>query len=141
MRRVVIALGIVAILVSSCGESDLPAGFATTLQDQVALIRQAAEAERPGYARSRLNTLVDMVTSGVERGVIDQDRAMAILESAEAVKDQLSLLPRLSPSEAPSPSPTSPSPTQEDGDGEGDGEGKGKGNGKGNGDEGHGNDD
>jgi hypothetical protein len=135
MRRVVITLGVVGILVSSCGESDLPAGFATTLQDQVALIRQAAEAERPGYARSRLNTLVDMVTSGVERGVIDQDRAMAILESAEAVKDQLSLLPRLSPSEAPSPSPT-----QEEGDGEEDGEGKGNGKGKGHGDEDHGND-
>src|SRR5688572_2355926 len=120
MRRAVISLGFVAILVSSCAESELPAGFATTLQDQVALIRQAAEAERPGIARSRLNTLVDMVTSGVERGAIDEDRAMAILESAEAVKDQLSLLPRLSPSVAPSPSPT-----QEEGDGEGDGKGKG----------------
>lgn len=131
MRRGVITLGIVAILVSACGESDLPAGVATSLQDQVALIRQAAEAGRPGYARSRLDALVEIVTSRLNRGVIDEERALEILDSAEAVKDQLSLLPRPSPTEAPSPSPTQ----EEEGDGGGKGDGKGKG------DKGHGKDD
>lgn len=133
MRRGVITLGIVAILVSSCGERDLPAGVATSLQDQVALIRQAAEAGRPGYARSRLDALVEIVTSRLNRGVIDEERALEILDSSEAVRDQLSLLPRLSPTEAPSPSPTQ----AEEGGGGGGGGGKDKGHG----DEGHGKDD
>ena len=56
MRRVVITLGIVAILVSSCGENDPPASFATRLQEQVASIRELAEAGKPGLARDRLGT-------------------------------------------------------------------------------------
>jgi len=131
MRRVLIALGIVAILVSSCGESDLPAGVATPLQDQVALIRQAAENGRPGHARSRLDRLVEMVSSQLSRGVIGEERAMEILEAAETVKEQLSLLPRLSPSVTPSPSPIQEEESGEEGDGDGEGKGKGKGNGKG----------
>jgi hypothetical protein len=132
-RGAVAAAAAAALVLGSCGESDLPAGVATTLQDQVALIRQAAEAGRPGYARSRLNALVELVISRLERGVIDEERSMAILESAKAVGNQLSLLPQPTPTQSPSPSPS-----QEEGS-SGDENGKGKGKGKG--DEGHGNDD
>jgi hypothetical protein len=125
MRRVTIALGIVVCLTSSCGGHDLPTGFAATLQDQVALIRHDAEQGRPGYARNHLNDLVAMVTSRLDQGLIDQQRATEILESADAVAAQLSFLPRPSPSEAPSPSPVDE---------------KGKDKGKGHEDKGHGND-
>ncbi|MDQ4107204.1 MAG: hypothetical protein M3138_00140 [Actinomycetota bacterium] len=138
MRRV-IALGIAAILVSSCGQSELPTGLGTTLQEQVALIRETAEAGRPGYARSHLNELVAMVTSRLQQGLIEEGRALEILESAEAVGNQLSLLPQPTPTQSRSPSP-SPSPSQEEGS-SGDGNGRGKGKGKGKGEEGHGNED
>jgi hypothetical protein len=127
MRRVTVALALVAVVTSSCGENDFPTELAATLQDQVALIRHDAEAGRPGYARNHLNQLVAMVTSQLDRGLMDEQRATEILESAADVAAQLSLLRRPSPSEAPSPSPV---------------EGKGKDQGKGHGDEdkGHGND-
>jgi hypothetical protein len=134
-RGAVAAAAAAALVLGSCGESDLPAGVATTLQDQVALIRQAAEEGRPGFARSRLNTLVELVASRLERGVIDEERSMAILEAAEAVKSQLSLLPQPSPAQSPDPSPS-----QEEGTSGGEG-GKGEDKDKGKGDEGHGNDD
>jgi hypothetical protein len=137
MRRVAIALGIVAILASSCGSNELPARLATSLQNRVASIRGYAEAGRPGLARSALRNLVELVTAQVEAGRIDEARAAEILAAAQAVADQLVLVPRSSPSEAPSPSPV------EEGH-EGGGEGKpdkDKGNGNGNGNEGHGNDD
>lgn len=124
MRRVTIVIGLVAMLTSSCGGHDLPTGFAAALQDQVALIRHDAEQGRPGYARNHLNDLVAMVTSQLDRGLIDQQRATEILESADAVAAQLSLIPR------PSPTETSPSPVQEEG----------KGKDKGHEDKGHGND-
>jgi hypothetical protein len=127
MRRVTIALGLVAVLMTSCGGNDLPTELAATLQDQVALIRHDAEAGRPGYARNHLNKLVAMVTSRLDRDLIDEARATEILESAADVAAQLSLLPRPSPSEAPSPSPVEE-------------KGKDKGKDKGHGDEGHGND-
>lgn len=133
MRRATIALGIVAILAGSCGGTELPARLATTLQDQVASIRERAEAGRPGLARAELRELVALVTSRLDAGAIEQGRAMEILEAAQAVAEQLASLPRSSPSESPSPSPS------EDEEGRGDGKpGKGKGNGGG---EGHGNDD
>ena len=127
MRRVTIALGLVAVLTSSCGGNDLPTEFAAALQDQVALIRHDAEAGRPGYARNHLHKLVSMVTSQLDRGLIDEQRAMEILESADAVATQLSLLHAPSPAESPSPPPVEET-------------GKDKGKGKGQGDEGHGND-
>jgi hypothetical protein len=139
VRRATIALGIVAVLASSCGGEELPAGLAATLQDRVASIRELAEAGRPGLARHALRNLVALVTDRMEAGHIDEARAMEILEAAQTVTDQLVLLPRPSPTESPSPSPV-----EEDG---GDGEGKpdkdkGKGKDEGNGDdEGHGNDD
>jgi hypothetical protein len=133
MRRVAIALGIVAILVSSCGGDELPARLATSLQNRVASIRDFAEAGRPGWARGALRNLVELVTAELEAGRIDEARATEILAAAQAVADQLVLLPRPSPSETPSPSPSE--------DGDGGGNGNGKGNGKGNGDQGHGNDD
>lgn len=125
MRRVMIGLGIVAVLTSSCGGNDLPTGFATTLQDQVALIRHDAEAGRPGYARNDLNELVGMIRSRLDRGLIDEQRATEILAAADAVAAQLSLLPRPSPAESPSSSPV-------DENGKGKGKDKGHDNGNGN---------
>ncbi len=135
MRRATIALGVVVILASSCGQSDLPPGFAAALQEQVDSVRQLAEAGRPGLARDELEALVALVTSRLERDLMDEGRALDILESAEAVEAQLSLLPRASATEAPSPPPVE----EEEGDGDS-GKDKGKGNGNGNGGEGHGND-
>jgi hypothetical protein len=127
MRRVTIVLCLAALITSSCGEHDLPTRFANTLQDRVASIRLAAEEGRPGDARSRLKELVTVVTTRLDRGRIDEGRALEILASADAVATQLSLLPRPSPTEeAPSPSPVEE-------EGKHDGKGKGK-------DKGHGND-
>ena len=132
MRRVITTLAIVAILLSSCGGNDIPAGLATTLQERVASVRELAEAGKPGLALARLRNMVALVSSQLDRGRIDEGWGMEILESAEAVGTQLSLLPQPSPTQSPSPSPS-----QEEGS-SGDGDGNGKGKGKG--DEGHGND-
>lgn len=138
MRRVVVTLGIVAILVSSCAENDTPERFAATLQDRVASIRELAEAGKPGLALARLRNVVTSVTSQLERGRIEEGWALEILESAQAVELQLRLMPATpSASEEPSPSPVDEG-GGEDSDG-GNGNGKGKNNG--NGDKGHGNDD
>ena len=114
MRRVTVALALLAVLTGSCGGDDLPTGFAATLQDQVALIRHDAEVGRPGYARNHLNGLVAMVRSRLDRGLIDQQRATEILAAADAVAEQLSLLPRPSPAES-----ASPPPVEESGKGKG----------------------
>lgn len=125
MRRVTIVLCLAALITSSCGGTELPTRFATTLQDRVASIRRAAEEGRPGDARSRLNQLVAIVTSRLDRGRIDEGRALEILGSADAVAIKLSLLPRPSPTEeAPSPSPV-----EEEGEDKGNGKGKDKGHG------------
>jgi hypothetical protein len=141
MRRAAVAIGIVAILSSSCGRSELPTRLADTLQDRVATIRGFAEGGRPGLARNALRNLVELVTARLESGVIDEARAAEILEAARHVADQLALLPRSSPTISPSTSPVG----EDDDSGQGEGEpdkDKGKGQGKGNGgDEGHGNDD
>jgi hypothetical protein len=134
MRRAVITLGIVAILVSSCGRNDPPASFETKLRERVASIRDLAEEGKPGLARDRLENLVASVTSRLDRGLIDEGWALEILESAQVVDVQLRLLPA-APSESEAPSP---SPIQEEGDGKGKDE---KDKDKGNGDEDHGNDD
>jgi hypothetical protein len=134
MRRAVIKLGIVAILVSSCGRNDPPASFETRLRERVASIRDLAEEGKPGLARDRLENLVASVTSRLDRGLIDEGWALEILESAQVVDVQLRLLPAPSESEAPSPSPIQ----EEEGDGKGKDE---KDKDKGNGDEDHGNDD
>lgn len=135
MRRVVITLGIFAILVSSCGGNDTPARLSATLQDRVASIRELAEAGKPGLALSRLRNIVASVSSQLDAGQIDEGWALEILESAQVVELQLRLLPA-SPSEtdAPSPSP------DEGGGEENSGGGKDKDKDQGNGDEGHGND-
>ena len=135
MKRATIALGIVAILVSSCGEGELPSGLATSLENRVASIRGYAESGRPGLARSALRNLVELVTAQTEAGRIDEDRAAGILAAAQAVAEQLTLLPRTAPTESPSPTPV-----DEGGEGE-NGDGHGKDKDKGHGDEGHGNDD
>ena len=131
MRRAAIVLGIVGIVASSCGGSELPARLAATLQDRVAQIRSSAEDGRPGVARAQLRSLVELVVSRLEAGRIDEGRATAIIGAAEAVAEQLALVPRTA-----APESTSPSPSVEN-----EGEGNGKGKDKGNGDEGHGNDD
>lgn len=139
MRRVGITLGIVAILVSSCGGNDTPAGFTATLQDRVASIRELAEAGKPGLALSRLRNMVASVSTQLERGRIDEGSALEILESAQAVELQLRLLPASpSASEPPSPSPVDEGGGEEDSGG---GDGKGKGKNNDNGDEGNGKDD
>jgi hypothetical protein len=135
VRRAAIALGIVAILASSCGGSELPARLAATLQDRVAQIRSSAEDGRPGVARAQLRSLVELVISRLEAGRIDEGRATEILGAAEAVAEQLALVQRTVAPESPSPSP---SPSAED---DGDGHGSGKDKDNGHGDEGHGNDD
>jgi hypothetical protein len=144
MRRVVITLGIVAILVSSCAGNDAPERFTATLRDRVAAIRELAEAGKPGLALARLRNVVASVTSQLERERIEEGWALEILESAQAVELQLRLLPA-SPSESAS-EPPSPSPVEEDGGEEGSGgsdkdKDKDMDKDKGHGDEGHGNDD
>lgn len=135
MRRATIAVGIIAILASSCGDGELPTQLAATLENRVAQIRTFAESGRPGLARTELRKLVELVVSRLDAGRIDDGRATAILDAAQAVEDQLALVPRPSPSESPSPSPAD----EVDGGG---GEGKpDKNKDKGHGDEGHGNDD
>jgi hypothetical protein len=128
MRRVVITLGIVAILVSSCGRSDTRAGFEAKLREQVASIRTLAEEGKPGLARGRLENLVASVTTRLDRGLIEEGWALQILESAQAVDIQLRLLPTPSHEEEPTPSPVQEAGT---GDESGDGKGKGKGKDKG----------
>jgi hypothetical protein len=136
VRRGVVAAGVAAaLMLGSCGQGDLPSAMSADLQDRVAAIRRAAATGQRGIALRRLSVLVATVSSLLDAGRIDQGRGLEILESAEAVGTQLSLLPQPSPAQSPSPSP-SPSPSQEEGNG-GDGDGKGKGKG----DEGHGNDD
>lgn len=136
MRRATIALGIIAILASSCGDGELPTQLAATLENRVAQIRTFAASGRPGLARTELRKLVELVVSRLDAGRIDDGRATAILDAAQAVDEELVLVPRPSPPKSPSPSPVE----QID---EGGGESKpdknkDKGNG---GDKGHGNDD
>jgi hypothetical protein len=135
VRRATVALGIIAILASSCGDGELPTQLAATLENRVAQIRTFAESGRPGLARAELRKLVELVVSRLDAGRLDDGRATVILDAAQAVEDQLALVPRPSPSESPSPSPVAAVD-------EGGGEGKpDKNKDKGNGDEGHGNDD
>ena len=134
MRRVVITLGIVAILVSSCGRNDPPASFETRLRERVASIRELAETGKPGLALTRLRNMVASVTSRLDRGLIDEGWALEILESAQVVDVQLRLLPAPSESEVPSPSPIQ----EEEAD---DGKGKDKDEDKGHGDKDHGKND
>jgi len=137
VKRATVALGIVAILASSCGGSELSTRLATSLENRVASIRGYAESGRPGLARSAVRNLVELVTAQVEAGRIDEGRATEILAAAAAVAEQLALLPRTAPTESPTPSP---SPV-DDGDEGGHGDGHGKDKDKGHGDEGHGNGD
>jgi hypothetical protein len=136
MRRMVITLGILAILASSCGGNGTSARLAETLQDRVASIRELAEAGKPGLALSRLRNIVTSVSSQLDAGQIDESWALEILGSAQEVELQLRLL-RASPSETDAPSP---SPVDEGGGEENSGGGKDKDKDGGNGDEGHGND-
>ena len=137
MRRATIALGIIAILANSCGDGELPTRLGTTLENRVAQIRTFAEDGRPGLARAELRKLVELVVSRLDAGRIDDGRATVILAAAEAVNEQLTLLPRTAPTGSPSPSPTPAGEADEGQDGHGNDENKDKGHG----DEGHGNDD
>ncbi|MET1010786.1 MAG: hypothetical protein ABWY83_00255 [Actinomycetota bacterium] len=137
MRRATVALGVIAILASSCGDGELPTQLAASLENRVAQVRTFAESGRPGLARTELRKLVELVVSRLDAGRIDDGRATAILDAAQAVDDQLARVPRPSPSES-----VSPSPVEEVDEGGGEGKpDKHKDKGKGNGDVGHGNDD
>lgn len=130
-RAATIALGIVAILASSCGEPSMPPRLANTLEHRVATIRELAEAGRGGLAIDATRDLMTFVTGRVNAGVMDDSKAVEILDAAGLVVQRLQLLPR--PTVATSASP-SPPPSEE---GEHGNEGKGKG--KGHDDEGDGN--
>ena len=106
MRRATIALGIIAILASSCGDGELPTQLGTTLENRVAQIRTFAEDGRPGLARAELRKLVELVVSRLDAGRIADGRATVILVAAEAVDEQMTLLPRTASTESSSPSPT-----------------------------------
>ena len=136
MRRATIALGVIAILASSCGDGELPTQLAASLENRVAQVRTFAESGRPGLARTELRKLVELVVSRLDAGRIDDGRATAILAAAEAVDEQLTLLPRTASLESPSPTPT---PADEADEGQQD-HGNDKNKDKGHGDEGHGND-
>ena len=140
MRRATIAIGIVAILASSCGDATIDAPVAATLENRVATIRRLAEDGRPGQARAAVRNLMLFVTERLDAGRIDQAKAIEIIEAAKLVVLRLELLPPPTLSESPSPAP----PPAEEGD-QGEGKpdkdekpGKGEKPGK---DKGHGNDD
>ena len=142
-RSAAIALGIVAILTSSCGEAAIPPRLANTLENRVAKIRELAENGRPGVAIAVTRDLMSLVTDRLHAGQIDDAEAVEILEAAQLVVRRLDLVPRQT-TESPSPIP---SPSEEDvGGGQGkpdkdeEDDGKGKGNEEGDGNEGHGND-
>jgi hypothetical protein len=136
-RLATLSIATAVLLGGACGQSGFSPGVAEDLQQQVALIRRAAEAGKPVQVRANLETLTSMVSALLEQGRLEEDRALEIAAAVKAVEAQIGLIPRTTATQAPSPSP----PVEEDGDeGEDGGSGKGKGNGKGNGDEGHGND-
>lgn len=140
-RAAAIALGIVAILASSCGEAAIPPRLATALEDRVALIRERAEAGRPGLAIAATRELMTLVTQRLDAGRLDDSKAVEILEAAQLVVQRLAPLPRQT---VESPSPI-PSPSQEGGGDQGKPDDKDKdedkGKGNGNSDEEHGKDD
>jgi hypothetical protein len=136
VRRATIAIGMVAILASSCGEAAIPPRLATTLEHRVATIRGLAEDGRPGLAIAATRNLMSLVTDRLHAGKIDDSKAVEILEAARALVDDLEQMARPG-ADAPSPSAI---PSEEDEGGDGD-EGKGKGHDEdGDGNEGHGND-
>ena len=136
MRRATIAIAILAILASSCGDAAIGPAVATKLENRVAKIRRLAENHQPELARAAAQDLMVFVTQGMNAGRIDQGKGMEILEAAQLVDLRLDLLPQPTPTESPLPPPS-----EEDEGGEGKPEEKGEKPGKGNGDEGHGNDD
>jgi hypothetical protein len=127
VKRVGAALALVVVLIGACGRSDLSREAAQDLQRRVATVRAAAEAGKPVLARTRLRALTSTVGSLVDQGLLDDQRAIEIVQAADAVRAQLTLLTPYSPSE-------SPSPAVEEGkhSGEDDGD-KGKGHDNGNG--------
>jgi hypothetical protein len=133
-RAATIAIGIVAVLASSCGEAAMPPRLATTLENRVATIRGLAEDGRPGLAIAATRDLMSLVTDRLHAGKIDDSKAVEILEAARALVDDLELMARPA-AESPSPSAI---PSEEDEGGDGD-KGKGKGKGKGHDEEGDGN--
>jgi hypothetical protein len=134
VRRVA-AILLVAAAVASCGQDELSSDVAQRLQSRVAEIRSLAEAGRPLLARQRVQALTGLVGTLVDRGELDRDRAIAIVEAAESVRTNLGLLPPATQTRRPSPS------IEEDPGGEGEDKGKGHDKEEKKGDEGHGNGD
>jgi isopentenyl diphosphate isomerase/L-lactate dehydrogenase-like FMN-dependent dehydrogenase len=141
VRRATIAIGILAILASSCGDPAIDPAVATTLENRVTNIRRLAENLRPRLATAAAEDLMVFVDQRLEAGRIDEGKAMEIIEAAQLVILRLELLPQPSPTASPLPPPTE---EDEGGEGKPDEEEKdekpGKGNGNGDGNEGHGND-
>ena len=125
MRRAAVALGIVAILASSCGGDAMSPRLATTLENRVAAIRDLAEAGQRGRAVTATRNLIELVGARMESGHLDQSTGLDILAAADVVVQRLALLPRPSPVESPSPSPV-----EEDHGDRGEGKGKDKGHGE-----------
>ncbi len=137
-----------AILTGACGDdpgrtSAVAPRAERRLTTEVAAIREAVDAEDRVAARSAVRDLQGSVAELQGAGLVTVDRAGRILAAAQAVLEELTLLP------APSPSPTvvpsqaaEPSPATDAGEGaeehggEGDDESPGPESGHGNG---HGN--
>ena len=114
MRRATIAIAILAILASSCGDAAIGPAVATKLENRVAKIRRLAENHQPELARAAAQDLMVFVTQGMNAGRIDQGKGMEILEAAQLVDLRLDLLPQPTPTESPLPPPS-----EEDEGGEG----------------------
>ena len=104
-RRVAVLVLSSVLALGACGDHvDLAPRAQRQLQPVLDDVRAAAIAADRLGARSALRELERAVTALTDAGQISEERAAEILAAAEAVADQLTLLP------APSPSPT-PEPT------------------------------
>jgi hypothetical protein len=126
MRRATIALAAAALLGGGCAGNGIPRDVAANLQRRVQSVRLAAEASKPVLARTGLQGLTTTVATLVDHGVLAEDRAVQIVAAADAVRDQLAVLPAASRSPSP---PPSPSPSGEEDHGNGKDKGKGNGHG------------
>jgi hypothetical protein len=132
VRRAGLAIAIAGLLAGACGEPAIPRAVSRQLQDQVATIREAVEEGRVFGARQRLGKLTAEVGRLMDDGLIGAGTEMEILDAAESVRANLTLVPT-----ATSPTETTTTPSPEEGGDEGNAYGKDKDK---NEDKGHGND-
>jgi hypothetical protein len=87
MRRLsAIVLVAVLALTGCAGESDYPPETASTLQSQVLLVSQSAQAGDPATAVRQLDELVVLVRDALAKGTITQARHDSILAAIELVR-------------------------------------------------------